>query len=302
MLLISLVAIDAAAENFVIEPERQFQFADRLYQEGQYRRAAEEYERFAYFFPEHPRQREAVFKSGEAFLRAGEADAALRQFQSISDGARTDHLSVEARFLTARAYLLSGQPNQAVNQLYTLITGSDSQEIKDRAYLSIAWIAIDQLEWETAGKVLTHISQSGRKRYQVDRLAAELATAGQVPHKSPVTAGTLSVLPGAGQLYCGRYQDAAAAFIVNGALFWAAYESFDNDLNALGGILLITGFGFYAGNIYGAVSSAHKYNQKQKHDFSDHLKQHVIIGLRPKHNSQSHASAQAVIVQLTFDF
>ena len=69
-----------------------------------------------------------------------------------------------------------------------------------------------------------------------------------------------------------------------GALIYAAYDSFDDDNNALGGLLAFVGFGFYAGNIYGGVNSAHKYNRSKTSSFIDKLKvQHKLnlsVGLR----------------------
>jgi len=74
----------------------------------------------------------------------------------------------------------------------------------------------------------------------------------------------LSVIPGAGYLYLERYQDALISLLVNTALIFAAYEAFDNDLYVLGGIISFVELGFYAGNIYGATTSAHKINRSQK--------------------------------------
>jgi hypothetical protein len=60
---------------------------------------------------------------------------------------------------------------------------------------------------------------------------------------------------------------------------WAAYESFDQDLNALGGLLSFVGLGFYASNIYGAVSGAHKYNLRHKQRYADQLRLEYLDGL-----------------------
>ena len=101
----------------------------------------------------------------------------------------------------------------------------------------------------------------------------------RIPYGQPKLAGVLSVIPGAGQLYCGRYKDALSAFIVNGGLIWAAVESFDNELYALGTTISIFGFGFYTGNIYGAITSAHKYNQVQTQKYIRQLQKQYHIGL-----------------------
>jgi hypothetical protein len=104
------------------------------------------------------------------------------------------------------------------------------------------------------------------------------------PTKSPRLAGFLSVLPGAGFAYCGRYRDALAAFLLNAGLILAACESFDNDNEALGAVIAFVGAGFYGGNIYGAVSSAHKYNRSSRQRFLEdlHSRTGVTLSLLPE--------------------
>jgi len=44
----------------------------------------------------------------------------------------------------------------------------------------------------------------------------------------------------------------------------------------------MVGIGFYAGNIYGAVTSAHKYNREQRTGFIEALKQNDNIQISRK--------------------
>ena len=67
--------------------------------------------------------------------------------------------------------------------------------------------------------------------------------------------------------------------MVNGGLIWAAWESFDNELYALGSVITVVGFGFYAGNIYGAVSSAHKVNRDRDAEFRENLNRYRKLNL-----------------------
>jgi TM2 domain-containing membrane protein YozV len=90
--------------------------------------------------------------------------------------------------------------------------------------------------------------------------------------KDPTVAGVLAIVPGAGHLYCERPRDALISFLLNGALIYAAYEAFDEDLEVLGAVIAFFELSFYAGNIYSAVSSAHKYNRDEKNRFLNSLK------------------------------
>jgi hypothetical protein len=86
-----------------------------------------------------------------------------------------------------------------------------------------------------------------------------------LPYRSPLLAGTMSaVLPGSGQVYTGRYQEGFWAFVVCGAFAFASYEAFDHDLEWVGAATTLTGLSWYSGNIYGATSAAHKFNQRTK--------------------------------------
>ncbi len=48
-------------------------------------------------------------------------------------------------------------------------------------------------------------------------------------------------------------------------------EAFQHKSYVVGGILTFFELGWYSGNIYSAVSSAHKYNQKKKREYLDSL-------------------------------
>jgi hypothetical protein len=54
----------------------------------------------------------------------------------------------------------------------------------------------------------------------------------------------------------------------------------------LGACITVVGFGFYAGNIYGGVSSAHKYNNSQTRSFIERLKENtkISLGVDPRGN------------------
>lgn len=81
--------------------------------------------------------------------------------------------------------------------------------------------------------------------------------------KTPWIAGTLSaVLPGAGQLYIGSNQSAVFSFVVNAIFAAATYEFANKEFyaaaTASGAIFSIT----YMGNIFNAVRSTHRLNEK----------------------------------------
>ncbi len=92
--------------------------------------------------------------------------------------------------------------------------------------------------------------------------------------KSPLLSGTLSALiPGAGQLYNGRYWDALLSLSFNAAFAGATYYSYkeldDIPLTILSGVVFL---GFYIGNITNAVTDAQRINANTYLEFFEHLK------------------------------
>ena len=189
-------------QALTIDSEQQFQFAEALFNSGQYRRAAEEYQRFVFFFPEDSRQRPARLKAGQAFLMAKDPAAALDGFKALTTHDPLDAVAVEAYFMMVECYLQMNSSTHAVLELNNLIALSDDIEIRDRAYYRLGWLQIDLTDWPAAQRAFAGISASQRIRYGIDGLERELARADQLPTRNPTLAGTLSVIPGAGQLYC----------------------------------------------------------------------------------------------------
>ena len=268
-----------AGQTLSIDADLQFGYAERLYADRDYLLAAGEYKRFAFLFPEHERVEEAAYKVGVCLHAAGQYAGAIQAFKEIiktyPDGRYTD----QAQFSMSESYLRSNQAGAAITVLRNLTIVSRDTGTRDEAYYRLGWIYIGLAQWDQALVVLGEISLEGRRFYRLEALSRALNEDPKMKRKSPGLAGTLAVLPGAGYLYCGRYQDALVAFLVNGGLIWAAYESFDNGLYALGSVITFVEIGFYAGNIYGSVASAHKYNRKNERRWIENLRRRLKVNL-----------------------
>ncbi len=110
---------------------------------------------------------------------------------------------------------------------------------------------------------MSKISGPGAEKYDTDQYLDLIIKTEASPRKNPNLAGLFAVVPGGGFLYCERYRDAFVSFLLNTGLIYAADAAYDNDNVALAGVIGFVGAGFYTGNIYGSISSAHKYNRAQ---------------------------------------
>jgi len=280
LVLILLHAIPVSAgREVVLDPEEQFQFAEQYFRSGEYYRAIGEYERFIYFFPHSSKVEAARYKIGLSYLSGERYEQAIQAFEALIEEYENTAYAFKAYIGVSRAHVLLGRYDAALTGLNNLITIAPDQEILDEAYYHQGWVYLEMGLWQRARKCFESISAEGREQYRVDKLAREIDGKTPLREKSPTVAGVLAIIPGAGHLYCNRKRDALISFLLNTAMIYAAYEAFDEDLDGLGVIISFFELGFYTGNIYSAVSSAHKYNRHERERFLDYLKEQTTIAV-----------------------
>ncbi len=256
----------------VVDPDRQFAFAMDYFDQGRYFDSISEFERFVYFFPEDERVDLALYRIGEAYSNSGRFKDAVESFSKVIERGENPALANKAYFRLSETFVALEDYASTFGLLNHVAETATAPTIRDEAHYRAAWIHLARDEIEKARERFQLIAEQNRNLYRVGEIEEELGRDPLYPTKNPKLAGFLSVVPGAGFAYVGRYRDALAAFLLNTGLFIAAYESFDNDNEALGAIIAFVGAGFYGGNIYGAISSAHKYNATSRQRFLENLK------------------------------
>jgi len=269
----------ASALSITLNPDKQFNYAQELFSAKDYLTAVNEYKRFIYFFPKDERIELAMFQIGQSYFLGRQFDEAVKSFKKLTDRYFETEYSIKSYFKISDIYIALKAFDLALINLNNLIMITKDENIKDEAYYRIGWIYIETASWDNARLYFEKISPGNRNKFRLKKLADELDKETLIPQKDPKLAGFLSIIPGGGYLYCERYQDALIAFLLNGGLMYAAYESFDKGHGALGGLITFVGFGFYAGNIYGAITSAHKFNRKETGQFIYKLKKNARVNL-----------------------
>ncbi|MFY9943534.1 MAG: tetratricopeptide repeat protein, partial [Desulfobacterales bacterium] len=271
--LLSAVAPALAAGNTLqLSADDQFRFAQEAAAGGAYTQAVFEFRRFVHFFPRDPRVGEARLAIGRALFMDRQFREAIGAFNEVleKEGVR---LAETARLEISAAHLALGETRAAVQALDELLSVTGDDDLKDQVWLQVGWIYLDQGEFAAARQAFARVRPESRVKLGIGELEKGLERTDDLPRKSPAAAGIFSLVPGGGYLYTGLKRDALVAFLVNGAFAAAAWEAFDNDLPVLGGILTTVGLGFYSGNIYGGVNSAHKFNRQQEKALVDRLRQ-----------------------------
>jgi tetratricopeptide (TPR) repeat protein len=295
LIVILLCTAASAGGILIIDADRQFAFAESLFEQQKFSQAAAEYERFVHFFPDDQRVELAAFKIGQSYFNGDRWQPAIRELNAFTARFSRSPLAARAGFIISQCYLKLGDERSAVATLTRLAEKSTDAAVSDQARYRIGWIHMEALDWEKARQAFDRISAPRRGTYHLPAIYAGLEATGQLPSKDPRVAGLLAVVPGAGFAYCGRYRDALIALVANGLVIWAAVDSFDNGNDGLGALLSVLGAGFYSGNIYGSIASAHKYNRRRARSLVERLKQDLEIGMAP-------TGRHGVVLALTLRF
>ena len=274
-----LLPASAFSDQITIESEDQFQFARQTMERGEYLRAVAELERFIHFFPEDEKVPQARYLIGFCYLRAKEYESARKALEKVYRSYSDRPIGGKALFLMGESYYRQGLLKEAQQYFKKVIEAYPYLDVRHVAQYRLGWGRMREDRWREASESFEGIEKTSPLYPNAQDLAKMSLQGEALPYKKPTTAGALAILPGLGHLYCERPKDALVAFLLNGVTIWAAIEAFDEDLQVLGGILLLLELGFYAGNIYSAVNSAHKFNRKVRNDFRRNLPDRLNLNL-----------------------
>jgi len=274
-----ILPASALSIGITLDSEDQFQFARQTMERGEYMRAIAEYERFIHFFPEDEKVPRARYLIGYCYLRAKAYELARKALEKVYERYSSGPLGGKALFLIGESYYRQGLLKEAQQYFEKVIQTYPYLDVKDAAQYRLGWSQMKEDKWREASETFMMVDKSSLL-YPNSQDLAKMSLKGEaLPYKGPATAGVLAVLPGLGHLYCERPKDALVSFLLNGLTIWGAVEAFDEDLEVLGGMLLLLEMGWYTGNIYSAVNSAHKYNRKVRNDFRQSLPDRLNLNL-----------------------
>ncbi|MCA1796253.1 MAG: tetratricopeptide repeat protein [Desulfuromonadaceae bacterium] len=240
------------------EVPAQLGFADQLFAEQDYYRAVTEYKRFVYLYPKHAQTARARLNMARAAIEAQRWEDAGSMLEQTLEQDSSESIRAQAHVLLAEIPYLQGDFDASFRYLERLGELRLDPVITPRVKELQLWSMLHGERLEQAQEFL--YAQEIDLRPDLEDVMALKA----LPRKSPRLAGTLSALvPGAGQLYNGRYREAGMAFTLNAAFIAGGIQAINTGNTVLGGILLFFEAGWYGGNIYNAVNTAHKTNRRR---------------------------------------
>jgi tetratricopeptide (TPR) repeat protein len=268
------------SKQIIIDSDDQFRFAYEYMEKGEYLRAVREFERLIYFFPQDKNVPRAHYLMGFCYLKGKEYESARKVLEHVYKTYSQRPIAGKALFLIGESYYIQGISDEAEHYFQKVIEGDLRSEYKDAALYRLGWSLMKENRWREASEIFNRVGKTSPLYDHSLDLSEKSLLGEELPRKNPTAAGVMSgIVPGLGHAYCKRYKDGIVAFLLNGIFIWAAIESFDQGNNVLGGILLFLEVGWYTGNIYSAVNSAHKYNRKVRNDFRKSITDRLDLDL-----------------------
>jgi len=249
-------------------------FATSLFEEGDYYRSISEFKRYKFTTADSASLCSVDFMMGLSYFNAQQWTDAYASFYKISETKRCSFLADAAVYKIGESLFQQAEYQSSAARFASMQFPGDSLDFSARARAMEGWCYLKLRDFPQAIEVYRRLmSSNGRDQYGTcsASLVSYLKNHDRIPRRSPALTGLMSVvLPGAGQMYCKRYADGALALVINGALGYIAYNSYQKEYYAGEIIAAYFGLVFYGGNIYAARAAAHRFNQHAEESFLDH--------------------------------
>lgn len=260
---------DTRPQDETITTEKTLALAEDLFQVGRYDRAITEYKRHLFFFPQDPRREQAEYKIGLAYLNLSNWEEARAHLRIIHSVEAAEELQYRSRLRWAQSFLSQDLPERGKWALRELLSKGLVVKREDRGAEVQYWMgvcALRQGDWVEAVGVFHGLegrSPETTLRHPAQQLSRAAREGYHLPHRSPTLATALSVIiPGSGQVYCGRWWDGLFSLALNTSVGYLTVEAF-HDGRRLDGMLLasLLWARFYFGGQQNAARHAREYNR-----------------------------------------
>jgi len=263
-------ALVPASEGTPDEATVAAAFADHLFEKGDYYRAIGEYERAMFLGPLAPERGRWELKACEALHRGEQSEDAGRCYdRAVERGA--EGVKAPGLLGAARSWLAAKRPETAAARAAEAAEAFDPDPRTREAKYVEGWALLESGRDAEAAAAFRAARGAGITGENANRLLLVLPQLEHLPSRSPVLAGLLGVVPGAGHLYVGEYTAALSALVWNGIFGWAIWEAVDRRFWSIAAVLGIFETMWYGGSIVGAVSGAHRFNRDARLNAMDDL-------------------------------
>ena len=254
-------------------------FANSLFQEGDYLNAAHEYKRFLFLHPYAPRIDFVAFRVAASYQNAGKLENAIRAYQFLIDTYPKSVLIERAKNNIAQCHVLSGDSELGLASLERFLSEHKTSRLAPRVQFTIGMLLMDKGEWAQASNAWNEVHSTYPESSFAkvsERLARKIKNADTLPRRSPTIAGVLSALvPGSGQVYSGRMTDGLYTFVGMVVLGSASFYYADQERYEVAIPVGLLSLFFYGNGIYQSMQSARVFNTQRETQFRSQLQQEI---------------------------
>jgi TM2 domain-containing membrane protein YozV len=170
-----------------------------------------------------------------------------------------------------KLYMLKNDTKKAITYF--------NQVNSDTAKLLKGWAYMKEGDWKTSTKSFLRITDNSHLYSIANNLSGFASKAdNEITGKNVAVAALLSsIIPGAGRLYTGRTGDAFFSFFTVAVPGIISYLYWQDDRKRAFSIAVGITAVFYAGDIYGSIVSAQKYNKLGKARYLQRIENRLHI-------------------------
>ena len=260
------------AQTDYFTPKHIFEFAEHLYKEGDYLRAAGEYQRYIFTTDSQESKDKILYKIGECYQLADMNEKSRCYYQCIINKFPRTNYYEKAHYQIASTYFNDSDYAASIeyikNNMHAITTDEGSQRINQLLGFNYLY----QKRWDTAHShfvSLINKNTTGSADSLTHVLDSYAIMGTHIRYKSKIAAGMMSAfIPGTGKMYSGRFIDGVHSLLLTGLTVWQAYVSFEDNgtRSAKGWIYGTVSTILYFGNIYGSVANVRIYNNQLDDD------------------------------------
>ncbi|MBN1350541.1 hypothetical protein JXJ21_14085 [candidate division KSB1 bacterium] len=262
-------------------PEKIIYFANYLFNNGEYLRAAGEYQRYAFALNNDLLSDSLLLKIGNCFQLGGDGEMARHTFRQIIEQHPGSSLASLAHYQIASGMYEAGDYLESNAYIHKQLTQLPDGEIRLKMRTLSGVNYLKSRDWKIASNTFSALLAE-TPQPPMDSLLTELHALSQaglyLSYKSQIVAGMASaIIPGSGKIYAGRINDGLYSFFVVGLFSWQAYDGFEKDglRSVKGWIYGAMSSAFYLGNVYGSIVSVKLYNQKLEQELLKKIELHI---------------------------
>jgi hypothetical protein len=225
-------------QSALFEPENMLMFAEHLYVQEDYAAALHEYRRYIFIYDTVD---EYIYERiVECLTRLGRYHEAMHESENLCD-------TNKRNFTKGLIFFTAGEMDSSRNYLHRV-----------------------DIPYEADARKTIGVGYA--YEFNFHEAASYIRLPENKPSYKNIAVGAfLSIFPGGGHFYAGRYGDGLYSFLIVGTAALLSYYYYDRDEDikfsfALGATIL-----FYGGNIYGGINAVRNYNYHENEKYLEQI-------------------------------